>query len=75
MVTRKYHTKYKSASFKVDTGAQINVLPVKMFQELFPATHKLTEPTVKLTAYGGADIPNLGNCILFMRKNKQNIPI
>ena len=58
-------------TFKLDTGAEANVIPVKVFNQLTntPALH----PTkTKLTAYGGTMIKPLGTCTL-QCTSKQNI--
>ncbi len=47
--------------FKLDTGAQVNVLPVKDFNALGKKA-KLIKRTVKLRAYTGEPIPTLGVC-------------
>ena len=70
VVTKPYHKRYTNVMFKVDTGAQTNVLPHSTFCELFP-DRKLEPPTVKLTAYGGSDIPNLGTCTMFLKKDNK----
>lgn len=48
--------------FKLDTGAQLNVLPVREFDKLQP-TPKLNSARVKLTAYGSTPIPVIGRCV------------
>ena len=49
--------------FKVDTGADINVLPVKTFGQLAESHTKCVNPTtVKLTGYGGHAVPTTGTC-------------
>ena len=35
VVTKPYHTRYSKVAFKVDTGAQANVLPKWQYQQLF----------------------------------------
>ena len=51
---------------KIDSGAETNILPMSMYQQLKHKSHKLSKPTMKLTAYGRADLPNLGSCFVFV---------
>lgn len=48
--------------FKLDTGAELNILPVREFDKLQP-TPKLNSAGVKLTAYGSTPIPVIGRCV------------
>lgn len=47
--------------FKLDTGAQVNVLPLKDYHEL-QHKPKLVNKVVKLRAYNGDPIPTVGVC-------------
>ena len=49
---------------KIDTGAQSNVMPVRVYKELFPneSPEQLKQSNHKLTAYGGAPIKQYGIC-------------
>ncbi|PIK56894.1 hypothetical protein BSL78_06220 [Apostichopus japonicus] len=49
-------------NFKLDTGAQINIIPVSEYDKLLPKP-KLYATKVKLTAYGGTPVPVMGQCI------------
>ena len=51
----------KDIHFKIDTGAQCNVIPEHRFAKLTikPALRKTN---TKLTAYGGTRVPVKGNC-------------
>ena len=58
---------------KVDTGAQKNILPVRLFRQMFPErVDKTIRPrdgtlkpsTVVLKAYGGTNKPHLGDCVI-----------
>ena len=56
-------TKGGNITFKLDTGAEANVIPIEVFNQLTnrPKVH----PTkTKLTAYGGTTIKLLGKCTL-----------
>ena len=52
----------KRIKCKLDTGAQTNVMPVRVFHEIFPKRRvdSLKKPQHKLYAYGGKPIENLG---------------
>ena len=57
----------KTLSFKLDTGAETNILTKADFDKIVPKrqrTSKLRPSTAKLTAYGGHAIPILGKCYL-----------
>ena len=58
--------------YKIDTGAQVNVLPKKMFDKLTPRP-KLKNTSVKLSAYNDTSIPVAGKSILpLMHKGKMH---
>ena len=49
--------------FKVDTGAQINVIPITAFDTLAESRMKQLKPTqVRLTGYSGNVVPTTGTC-------------
>ena len=48
-------------SCKLDTGAEVSVLPVKIYEKLQPKP-TLKQTTMKLTAYGGTSIQPIGTC-------------
>ena len=48
--------------FKIDTGAQCNVIPKHLLQKLSPKP-KIKPATIKLSAYNGTSIPVSGKCI------------
>ena len=49
--------------FKVDTGAQINVIPITAFDMLAESHMKQLKPTqVRLTGYSGNVVPTSGTC-------------
>ena len=60
-----------SVKFKVDTGAQTNILPTKYFDAL-PRQPPLTQSTQRLTSYCGSKIPVKGVCQL-KRKHHSKI--
>ena len=49
-------------TFKIDTGAQVNVLPKSQYKKLWKRP-KLLKSSTKLTAYNGSSIPVAGKCI------------
>ena len=49
--------------FKIDTGAQVNVLPISDFDKL-SIKQPLTQSTVTLRGYGGRELDTLGMCDL-----------
>lgn len=57
----------KSISCKIDSGAETNIVPKSTYSQLYPKGNKLEKPTVKLTAYGGTEIPNLGSCKIYVQ--------
>ena len=60
---------------KIDSGAETNILPMTLYRQLFPEAHTLGKPTVKLSAYGGTDIPNIGSCQIFAQSQYQPNPV
>ena len=59
----RLETNNESIKYKIDTGAQVNVLPRHLFKKLSPPS-KLKSTPVKLSAYNGSNIPVNGKCIL-----------
>lgn len=59
---------------KIDSGAETNILPVCVYKQLYSGHHTLKKPTVKLSAYGGTNIPNLGSCEIFAQSRHQPNP-
>ena len=53
----------KSVKFKLDTGAQVNVMPMNHFQNQFPNVKLLTTDH-KLYGYSGKPLDVLGKCTL-----------
>ena len=49
--------------FKIDTGAQVNMLPKSDFDKL-SILQPLTQSTVTLRGYGGRELDTLGTCDL-----------
>ena len=57
-------------TFKIDTGAQVNVLPKHIYNTLVPRP-KLKTTSTKLSAYNGSVIPVHGKCIIPMTHKGQ----
>ena len=54
---------------KLDTGAEVNVMPYRVYQQLAAGEElsrdaEIKTTTTKLTGYGGAEIPVKGICVL-----------
>ena len=54
-------------TFKLDTGAEASVLPLKVFNRL-RGKPMLTNTTTKLSAYGGSVLTPIGTCVLECRR-------
>ena len=63
-----------NATYKIDTGAQVNTLPKKLFHSLSNRP-KLKPTAIKLTAYSGANILVIGKCIVNMKLKNRSIPV
>ena len=50
-------------TFKIDTGAQVNVLPKSQYNKLLKRP-KFLKSSTKLKAYNGSSIPVAGKCIV-----------
>ena len=57
----------KTVTCKIDSGAQTNIVPRSLYNQICPRTTVLEKPTVKLSAYGGTEIPNLGSCKMYIQ--------
>ena len=51
--------KQTHAFCQIDLGAETNIIPNSLYNQL--------KPTMKLTAYGGNEIPNLGSCQVYVK--------
>ena len=60
--------------FKIDTGAQCNVIPEHAFEKLRKKPI-LQTTKVKLMAYGGVRIPIKGTCTMKIKHNDQMIDV
>ena len=60
--------------YKMDTGAQANVLPLSIYNQL-NIRPILTETNVKLSAYNGESIPAVGQCELNLKNKNENYQV
>jgi hypothetical protein len=68
-------TNGSNVRFKLDTGAQVNVLPKSQYDKLLRRP-KLKSTKVKLTAYNGTNIPVVGRCIArIAHKKNRDVPV
>ncbi|KXJ08987.1 hypothetical protein AC249_AIPGENE17533 [Exaiptasia diaphana] len=51
---------------KIDSGAETNILPRSLYDKLQPHP-SLRKSTVKLSAYGGTNIPTVGSCDVYVQ--------
>ena len=65
------HTHGIKVNYKLDTGAQANLLPEKLFQQMKPQP-KLHAAKVKATGYSGVDIPITGKCMVKVQHKSKN---
>ena len=56
-----------NALCKIDSGAETNILPKSLYQQLNPERMGLAQSTMRLSAYGGVEIPNLGSCQIYVK--------
>jgi hypothetical protein len=68
-------TNGSNVRYKLDTGAQVNVLPKSQYNRLIRKP-KLKNTKVKLTAYNGTNIPVVGKCIVRVAHKKNcDVPV
>ena len=60
--SRLLDTNGSDIEYKIDTGAQCNVLPKVVYNQLLDRP-KLKKTSVKLSAYNGTEIPVSGKCL------------
>ena len=59
--------KQTRALCKIDSGAETNSILKSLYNQLSPRVMNLHKPTMELTVYGGAEIPNLGSCQVYIK--------
>ena len=68
-------TNGSNVRYKLDTGAQVNVLPKYQYNRLLQKS-KLKSTKVKLAAYNGTNIPVVGRCIVQIAHKKDcKVPV
>ena len=63
---------YTKTNFKIDTGAELNAIPIKVYKNIKPAP-EITKTQIKLSAYI-TNIPIIGKFTVTLRNKKTNIP-
>ena len=56
--------------FKINTGEQCNIVPLKIYQKLNPQ-HDLHPVNLKLSAYNNSKIPVIGKCSLTLEHKNE----
>ena len=59
---------------KIDSGAESNILPKSVYNKLHPSQPSLKKSMVRLTAYGGTDIPTVGSCDVYVQGPNSQTP-
>ena len=60
--------------YKIDSGAQVNVLPENQIETL-QRKPRITKSTTTLSAYNGSNIPAKGQCTLDIHHRGKNVPL
>lgn len=55
----------KTVQFKIDTGAQVNILPLSIYKKL--SNVKLSKTSTSLTSYSGDKLKVKGKCSLYLK--------
>ncbi|CAC5398679.1 unnamed protein product [Mytilus coruscus] len=58
----------KTVQFKIDTGAQVNILPLSIYKKL--SNVKLSKTSTSLTSYSGDKLKVVGKCSLHLKDKK-----
>ena len=61
---KPYHKQTTPVVCKIDTGAEVNVISKRDYELIIPnpKQRNLNSPSVKITAYAGYEIKNIGTC-------------
>ncbi|KAI5708248.1 hypothetical protein M8J77_018934 [Diaphorina citri] len=65
----------KLLPMSIDTGAEANVMSLSSYKESGLPSFSIQPTCSKLTAYGGTDIPIVGQCIINCEINKEMKPV
>ena len=60
---------------KIDSGAEANIIPKSIYDNILRPKPKLNKSKVKLSAYGGSNIPTVGSCKLYVQKTTDVHPL
>ena len=60
--------------YKIDSGAQVNVLPENLIETL-QRKPRITKSTTTLSTYNGSNIPVKGQCTLDIHHRGKNVPL
>ena len=66
-----FDTNGSDIQYKIDTGAQCNVLPKVVYNQLLDRP-KLKKTSVELSAYNGTEIPVSGKCLTKIKHRIQS---
>ena len=61
-------------SYKIDSGAQVNILPKKEFYSS-PNRPGLKDTKIRLKAYNSSSIPVLGRCVTQVKQKNRTVPV
>lgn len=77
LTAEPYHKYTTPVVCKIDTGAELNVLSNHDYEKVVPnpKRRKLESPNIKITAYGGHEIRNIGTCQLHIHHKVEAQPI
>ena len=67
-------TNGSNVTYKIDTGAQANILPYSHFLRLSRRPN-LTDSRIKLHAYNDTNIPVKGSCTLHVNYRNESVPV
>ena len=77
LTAKPYHKHTTPVVCKGDTGAEVNVMSERDYESTIPnpKQRKLKSPSVKITAYCGYEIKNIGTCQLYMHHRGDVKPV
>ena len=68
------NTNWTNICYKIDSGAQVNVLPENQIENL-QRKPRITKSATTLSAYNGGNIPVKGECTLHIHHRGKNVPL
>ena len=69
------YIKNKNIEFKIDTGAETNIISIKTFNDLGLSQNLIIKTNTKLTSYTGDNLKIIGKCNLLCYKNNNKYNI